>query len=202
MTDPDESAIARGLAEGDQTAWLALYDLYAKRVWRSAARLIGPSKPEVSDVVQETFLAAASSAKSFDPARGTLWVWLWGICRHQAQLHWRKSTRIPTPSDALTHEAQALDRWFNSDASTPQDLLESQELSQLVRHTLLTLPEDYSLLLIAKYMENHSIQEIATDTGLSPSAVTSKLARARQAFRQAANHADFPQALTQTGDSK
>src|SRR6516165_9585156 len=88
-----ERAIAQGLRDGKPEAWRALYDAYAERVWRCVARLLGPESADVADVVQETFLAAARSARTFDAARGTLWLWLWGIARNQVAVHCRKEKR-------------------------------------------------------------------------------------------------------------
>src|SRR6185437_12447852 len=83
MDEQQERDIARGLRAGEADAWRALYDAHAERVWRAVARLMGAQAVDVADVVQETFLAAARSADSYDAARGSLWWWLWGIARRQ-----------------------------------------------------------------------------------------------------------------------
>ena len=82
LDETQERAMAQGLREGKAEAWQALYDAYAERVWRGVARLLGPRSADVADVVQETMMAAARSAASFDSARGSLWQWLWGIAYH------------------------------------------------------------------------------------------------------------------------
>src|SRR4051812_26757892 len=91
--DHQEQRVAQGLREGKAEAWQSLYDAYAERVWRGVARLLGPHSAEVADVVQETMLAAARSAATFNPARGALWPWLWGIAHNHAALHLRKQER-------------------------------------------------------------------------------------------------------------
>src|SRR5438477_11627022 len=93
MDERAEAEIARGLRDGKAEAWRALYDAYAEPVWRAVARLLGPGAADVADVVQETFLAAARSAHTYDAARGSLWLWLWGIARRHAALHFRKEER-------------------------------------------------------------------------------------------------------------
>src|SRR5262245_60972344 len=93
MDETQEREVARGLREGDADAWRLLYDAYAERVWRAVARLMGAESADVADVVQETFLAAARSATAYDPWRGSLWLWLWGIARHHVALHYRKEKR-------------------------------------------------------------------------------------------------------------
>ncbi|MGH7202654.1 MAG: RNA polymerase sigma factor, partial [Planctomycetaceae bacterium] len=92
--DPErQRAVAQGLRDGDPDAWAALYDAYYESVCRCAARLLGGGAQDVADVVQETFLAAARSARQFDPARGSLWNWLYGIARKQTALHYRRCGR-------------------------------------------------------------------------------------------------------------
>ncbi len=93
--DPEqpEQQIARGLRDGQTDAWRALYDAYARQVWRVVARQMGPDAADVADVVQETFLAAARSARQYDPVRGSLWMGLCGIARRHVARHYRSRQR-------------------------------------------------------------------------------------------------------------
>src|SRR5437667_989782 len=93
LDEQQERLIALGLREGKADAWQALYDAYAERIWRGVARLLGPQSTDVADVVQETMMAAARSARTFDSARGSLWPWLWGIAHNHVALHLRKQER-------------------------------------------------------------------------------------------------------------
>jgi RNA polymerase sigma-70 factor (ECF subfamily) len=90
MDNKTEQEIVKGLREGSRQAWLQLYEAYADSVWRNVARLIGTDSATISDIVQETFLAAARSARSFDHRRGSIWIWLWTIARRQVALHYRR----------------------------------------------------------------------------------------------------------------
>ena len=55
----------------------------------------------------------------------------------------------------------------------------------LVRVTLASLSDDYEDLLTSKYFDGETVEQIATERASSETAVRSRLARARQAFRQA-----------------
>ena len=181
MDDParlleTERAIAAGLRAGRADAWARLHDAYADRVWRTVARLLGGCEAGVGDVVQETFLAAARSARGFDPARGPLWAWLWGIARTQALLHLRKRARH-------AREKVHYPRGWDDPAGEPLDELVLRESADLVRLTLLELPEEYGRLLSAKYLLDASLDDLAAAERLSIVATRSKLARARGAFR-------------------
>ena len=184
MDRHSHNRIAAGLRAGDRGAWLELYDAYAQRVWSNTSRLM-TDQASVADVVQETFLAAARSARGYDPRRGPLWVWLWTIARRQIALHYRKQ-RPSTSLDA------ALEWWGSLDGQktelvsrmeAPLELLESKELGALVRHCLSQLPPEYELVLLAMYVDDLPVKEISTQLLCSTVAVRSRIARARKAFR-------------------
>jgi len=188
MDQNTEQEITTGLQEGDRQAWLQLYEVYAEPVWRNISRLTGGDSAAVSDLVQETFLAAARSARNFRPDRGTLWVWLWTIARRQVALYYRKQIpqiRLSSARQWWTSlDGEKFD-WIDAKADMPPDILESQELAELVRLALSELPGDYQTLLLAKYIDNQPAERIAEQIDCSEVAVRSKLARARKAFRKA-----------------
>jgi RNA polymerase sigma-70 factor (ECF subfamily) len=187
MDEHQERQVALGLREGNPDAWRTLYEAFAGRVWRACARLMGPCPADVADVVQEAFLAAARSARAYDPARGPLWAWLWGIARRHVALHYRKqerSDRLRLARDWLAGDGNLI-RWLEGRQETPADALAATELADLVRATLTELPGDYETLLTAKYLDGESVEQIAERERSTGVAVRSKLARARQAFRDA-----------------
>src|SRR5687767_8095429 len=125
--EQDEAELSRGLRAGDRAAWLALYDRSAGPLWRHISRLLGHAHA-AADVMQATMLAAAESAHRFDPARGTLWMWLWGIARKQALLHLRRTRR----DQHSGIDASVVD-WLSGSDPMPPDALESSETRDHVR---------------------------------------------------------------------
>ena len=188
MDPQQERELTRGLCSGDPDAWRGLYDAYAQPVWRVVARLMGPASADVADVVQETFLAAARAAKSFDPARGSVWMWLCGIARRHVALYYRKNQRhmrIREASDRLgaAGENGEVVRWIADRQPPPADVLASSELATLVRAALTALSDDHGSLLAARYLEDIPVEQIADAEQCSSTAIRSRLARARRAFR-------------------
>jgi len=188
MSDQHEAEIARGLRAGQAEAWRALYDAHAERVWRLAARLMGPAAADVADVVQETFLAAARSAGKYDASRGSLWVWLSGIVRNHVAMHFRRerrSARLKSVDGRLAAGREQIVRWLENRQSAPPEASATAELSSLVRAALAELSAPYESLLIARYFDGARVEQIAQQENSSSTAVRSKLARARRAFRRA-----------------
>ena len=149
MDEQQERELARGLRQGEVVAW-RLMTPSPRRCWRTVARLMGPGSADVADVVQETFLAAARSARTYDPDRGTLWLWLWGIARRHVAVHYRKENRhdLAARNGLLLH-------CLHGEEPTPPELLATAELTALVRSTLTELPIEYEALLTARYLERH-----------------------------------------------
>jgi RNA polymerase sigma-70 factor (ECF subfamily) len=187
MNPEQEHKVVRGLREGNADAWRELYDAYCRQVWQAVARMMGPNMPDVADVVQETFMAAARSAGQYDPDRGSLWVWLYGIARNQAALHFRKQGRpgrSVRSNDRLVQTSRRIASWLDGREQTPSDALQSAETAEMVRSALTELPVEYEIVLTAKYLDGASVEQIAGSERCTVTAVRSRLARARQAFRQ------------------
>ena len=188
MDETQERRIAQGLRGGDPRAWGELYDAFAERTWRCVARLMGPQSADVADVMQETFLAAAGSARTFDESKGTLWLWIWGIARRHVALHYRKQQRHERPRLVAASLASVNGRWrqwLDGAGDLPVDELEAGELAGLVRSTLAQLPIEYESVLTAKYLDDLPVERLARDERCTEIAIRSRLARARQAFREA-----------------
>ena len=177
-----QTAVIRGLRNGSRDSWTTLYDCYSVDVWRYVARLLGPDAAAVADVVQETFLAAARSAKAFDASRGTLGGWLTGIAHHQVSMHWRQAGRAERLRKLAESGASEICRWLDA-VEPPAETWERRELADLVRGVLADLPVEYAALLAAKYFDDRSLEQMAENSGSSVEATKSKLARARREFR-------------------
>jgi len=71
------------VAGGDSAALAELYDRYADLLYSLARRIVG-STADAEEVLQDAWLQAWRSARSYDPARGALGAWLVTITRTRA----------------------------------------------------------------------------------------------------------------------
>lgn len=177
-----QQAVAQGLRDGSRTAWAELYDAYSSDVWRHVARLVGGNSAVVADVVQEVFLAAARSARTFDASRGSLRSWLLGIAHRQVALYWRGAERVDRWRQLVEAGAVEIRQWLDGGESAVEGW-ERRETADLVRGVLADLPAEYAALLTGKYLDQHSLEQLAAQEGASVEATKSKLARARREFR-------------------
>ena len=79
----DDGALLLRAGQGDESAVRKLYRTHVGKLLRHAGRILGPSDPDVEDVVQQAFLAALDGASRFD-GRSSVQTWLFGIVTRRA----------------------------------------------------------------------------------------------------------------------
>lgn len=171
-----ESDIIRGLQNGQADAWTALCDKHSAQLWRYVARLIGRDDSIVADVFQETMLAVAESGRGLrDDSK--LWAWLSAIAHNQVALYWRRHYRENQRTDR-----RPIDVLIGND--DPTVAIELAEQSQSVRQLLSEMAAQDADVLMAKYIDGLSVQQIVELHGGTTESVRSRLARARRDFKE------------------
>ena len=148
----------------------ATYDEHANAVFRFAYRMTG-GIAQAEDAVQDCFVELARGAAVYDPARGSMRVFLLGVARRIILRRWRSESRFdPADQDDRAVEALDLDRFEISDAVAAS----VQALPALQREAL----------ILAEY-EGLTLQEIATAVEVELGTVKARLYRARENLRKA-----------------
>ena len=168
------------LQKCDAAAWDEVYEEHARELYGFAFRLVRCDPQTAADVFQDTWLDAIGHIGQFDPKRGELRSWLFGIARRRVALYWRQRLARGDTSVDIREEipVEALDGAVLSD-----DVLEHLEQAAVVQASLLALPPERRQVLVEKYVKELSVAQISARTGKSPKAVESLLSRAREQFR-------------------
>jgi RNA polymerase sigma-70 factor, ECF subfamily len=171
-TQPDEDLLLR-LRCGDKEAFLALYRRHKGPIYRFALRMSGsPSLAE--DVTQEVFLVLIREDCGYDPARGALSAYLFGIARNLVLAHLARG-RGNTPLEDLDENAQP-------ELSVPADTLlrltRKEGVDALLR-TVLLLPPHYRAVVVLCDLEEVDYADAALALACSIGTVRSRLHRAR-----------------------
>lgn len=133
------------------------------------------------DVMQEVALAAVrQAAPLLDPSKVA--PWLYRLAVRQVLLYRRKLGRHRKLLDRYARFGGASDE--SCDSGDPLHWLLADERRKLIRVALSRMPRRDAEMLLLKYTESWSYQEIAAHLGVSRSAVESRLHRARQRMRQ------------------
>ena len=174
------SSLCESLQQRDAVAWDRFYQEHVHGLYGFVFRLVRGDHSAAADVFQNIWLDAIDHIEQFDPNRGELRAWLFGIARQKVALYWRQRTASNKmfAMGRPDHAADSVD-----DAILPDAMIEQFERSAVVRASLLALPPERRQVLMDKYVAGLSIEQIAAKTGKSPKAVESLLTRARQQLR-------------------
>src|SRR5579863_4167987 len=99
----DDGLLLRRMIAGDEDAFTLLYRRKHPAIYRFALHMSGNCSV-AEDVTQEVFMTLIRDAKRFDPARGTLGGFLFGIARNHLRRRWeleRNAVPLPETADEL-----------------------------------------------------------------------------------------------------
>ncbi|WP_250564384.1 RNA polymerase sigma factor [Sphaerisporangium fuscum] len=160
-------------------SFAALYDRYFGDIYRYVAARVGPQAAD--DLASETFLVAFRKREDFDPDRGAVRQWLYGIATNLLAHHRRSETR----------RLEALARVPMEDPAESEhaDRVAAQVTAAGAQHRLAAelsrLPDgERDVLLLAAYGDL-SYEEIAQALDVPLGTVASRLHRVRKRLRAA-----------------
>jgi len=162
--------------EGDQAAFLELYDRYRQPIFRFAYRLLG-SVEIAEDVTHDCFLSLIRKPDNFRPERASLKTYLYAAARNLALKHFRNQGR-ETGMDEVAEEPQ------ESPRRGPLRRLLDEELATQVRDAVLNLPPMQREALVLFEYEGLSLSEVAEIAGTDVGAIKARLYRAREGLRR------------------
>lgn len=185
-TDSD-SDLLRQLRAGTGAAFQALYRRHQGPLFRFAVLRSG-SPDTAADVVQEVFMGLLTGSLQFDPLRGALPNFLFGVARKLILKHdlpRRREDSLPELDDDGEQDP-------GSEAHEPLRRLLSDELGEQVRRAIALLPPHYRDAVILFELHELSYLEIAEICQVDIGTVRSRLSRGRAAMakRLAAHRPD------------
>jgi RNA polymerase sigma-70 factor (ECF subfamily) len=194
MTEPTDVELARRLGSRDraerESAFATLFERHRVRAFDLAWRVLGDAGL-AADAVQEAFLTVYRKGPRFE-ARAQFSSWLYRVVlnqsidlrrrekRHRAlRLGEAAGAAASAPAEPSTDTA----RDPASPRATPDvDALRAEE-SAIVRAAIAELSPKLAAVVILRYPEGLSYEEIGEILGLPPGTVRSRLNRAHAALR-------------------
>jgi RNA polymerase sigma-70 factor, ECF subfamily len=188
-----DDGLLRRMIAGDEDAFTLLYRRKHPAIYRFALHMTGNSAV-AEDVTQEVFMTLIRDTSRFDPSRGTLSAFLFGICRNHLRKRWEQDRRMVAlldgneersrfePSNAPRSDNGTFGaRNGNSHGALapPIDQFASMETVGRVRIAISTLPENYREVVVLCELEEMSYAEAAAALDCPVGTVRSRLHRAR-----------------------
>lgn len=177
-TDSQDVALLRRMMAGEEEAFTLLYRRRHPAIYRFALRMSG-NAALAEDVTQEVFMTLIRDARRFDPTRGTLGGFLFGVARNHLRKRWEEDRRlVPLENDS----AEAIPFPVLGGSAERADAAGgflSAETSGRVRQAISTLPENYREVVILCELEEMSYEEVSAALGCPVGTVRSRLHRGR-----------------------
>ena len=174
MTDAD--LVARSRRDPEQ--FTAVYDRYFRDIYRYVAGRLDTQAAD--DIAAETFLVAFGQRDRFDPGRGSLRPWLFGIAtnlvarhRRTEARHYRALSHTGTESVIESHENRVV-----------TSVTAEQMRARLIRALAALSPGERDVVLLVA-LSQLSHEEVAEALGISYGTVGSRLSRARKRLQNA-----------------
>jgi len=178
-----EAHLARLALKGDQQAFAEIVGLYQDKLYHMAYRMLG-SRQEAEDVVQDTFLRVYKNLDRYDDTM-KFSTWIYRIATNLCIDRLRK--RKPTYSlDADTTEHEGLDGYsmIPSDNRTPESETLLSEMQATVHKAIDNLPAKYKSVMVLRYLQELSLQEIGDVLDMPVTTVKTRVHRGREFLRK------------------
>jgi RNA polymerase sigma-70 factor, ECF subfamily len=177
----------KAIKKGDQNAYAEIVEIYKNKVYQLCYRMLG-NRHEAEDVAQEAFIRAYVNIHTYN-LNMKFSSWLYRIATNLSIDRLRKKK----PDFYLDAEVSGTDglTMYSQLAATeasPEDTLESLELQETVQKAILKLPEKYRSVIVLKYIEELSLQEISEILDLPVGTVKTRIHRGREALRKQLGH--------------
>lgn len=189
MENIERDLINRSQA-GDRDAFGELVALYKDKIYTLAYRMLG-SREEAEDVAQETFIRLYSHLHRYNEAY-RLSTWLFRIANNLSidrlrRFH-RNKKELSLDAGIQGTEGLALYDSISDHSPTPEQSILQNEVEERVKEAIMSLAPKYRSIMILKYIEDLSIQEISEIVGLPEATVKTRLHRGREALRKKLRH--------------
>ena len=158
----------------------ALYRDYRDMVFKTAYLALGDAG-EAEDVLQEVFVKIHKSWSTYDSEKGSLYAWIHRITINQC-ISQRRRRHVPFVSLDLLQE-QGFDP-TDAHNDSPEELLMKQENGEKVRRAMDRLDWKHRVVVVLKYHNGLSYDEIAQILGIPLGTVRSRLNTAMKVLRR------------------
>jgi len=169
--------------KGDQTAYEDIVEIFKDKVFQICYRMLG-NRHDAEEIAQEAFIRAYLNIQSFKQER-KFSTWLYRIATNLCIDRLRKKKpdyyldAEVSGTDGLTLYSQ-----IPSDDLLPEIEVENMEVQESIQQAIYRLPEKYRSVIVLKYLDDLSLNEISEMMKLPLGTVKTRIHRGREALRK------------------
>ncbi len=183
----DENRLVHEIIEGDKEKYRILIRRYRRLVSTVVSGMIS-NRDDRQELGQEIFVKIYKNLSTFK-FRSKLSTWIARIAYNTCIKYLRKK-RIPLLEDTSEEKLKNPDNLesridtFVSDGLSPDRILEEKQIIEMLSREIENLPVKYRVVISFYHVENMSMGEISSITGLPEGTVKSQLFRARKILKE------------------
>ena len=179
---PDEQLVQLSLK--DQDCFYYLMKRYETKILRYIKRLTTVSQEEAEDIIQEVFIKVYRNLNGFN-RKLKFSSWIYRIAHNEIINQYRK-TKLRLAMIPLNIEDEANLIGSINDTIEINGAYENLENAEKVREALAELPDKYREILVLRYLEDKSYDEISDILRKPPGTVATQINRAKANFKKIA----------------
>ena len=155
-----DEAIVKRVQEGDVNAYNILVIKYQHKVLQIISKFVGNSA-DASDVAQESFIKAYKAINTFR-GESSFYTWLYRIVVNAAKTYLESNSKHQNHLDVDAEEFESVDKQGAlTYKDTPDRIIESQELQQVIFDAMAELPEELRQAITLREVEGMSYEDMA-----------------------------------------
>lgn len=179
-----DEAIVEQVLGGDANAFRVLVERYSRMVFATAFRMTG-DEHDAEDVVQETFLRAYRSLRTFE-LRSSFSTWLFRIAVNCGMTTLRVREKTPLKvSIEPQDDDETVQHQLRSTNPGPDRMLYGAEMQERLASAMKLLSPMEKTAFVLRHFEDRSIEEIASVLQVRGGAVKHSIFRAVHKLREA-----------------
>ncbi len=167
------------LTLGEQDNFLYIVNRYEKKLLYFIMRISSVSLEEAQDLLQEIFIKIYQNLNSYDQTL-KFSSWAYRIARNHVISHHRKNKNKPSMVYVEVNE-EALNNL--ADEFDINKKIDHQILKENISQSLNNIENKYREIIILKYFEEKSYQEISDILKMPPGTVATYLSRGKKQFK-------------------
>ena len=177
----DEQLLAQALA-GDEGAFTVLYRRRQGPIFRFALHMSGSSQV-AEEVTQDVFVFLLQRGSDFDPSRGALGAYLFGVARNYVRRALERSYSEALLNSPADEEEESL-----VTEDDPADGIARRQTSAALWKAVLSLPEHYREVVVLCDLQELSYAQAAEALGCAIGTIRSRLHRAHDMLGKKLKH--------------
>ncbi len=174
----DQDLLIARCLEGEESAYLAVYNQYAGMIFRLCFSLL-QNKEDAEEVLQDSFEYAFRRLENYDSKKAGFKTWLYQIsvsrCRNKRRRKWLVT--LPLATFFVDHAVDEI-------TPTPAESMDLSEQQNMIWEAIGELSPKLREVSILRYYENMTYPEIGRVLSIPPKTAESRMRLAHKSLRQ------------------